>query len=147
MKIQAKAAFAVTSWDEQTWDGQSASSVQGEKLTLARVSYTYSGDMAGQSQFEYLMTYRGDGSGVYVGLERFEGSVLGRPGAVVLQHSGLFDAQSVRGTALVVPGSGSGELGSLRGEGWIELAGQQAQYPITFEFELDGSPRIQSPKE
>jgi hypothetical protein len=137
MKIHATAAFAVTAWDEQTWDGQPASSVQSEKQTLAKVSYTYSGDLAGKSTFEYLMTYRADGSGVFVGLERIEGSLNGRSGSLILQHSGTFDAAGVWGDAMVVPNAGGGELQSLRGTARVELSGHQAQYPISFEFELD----------
>ena len=38
MKNKAKAFFAVTSWDEKTWDGLPAGPVEGEKLTHARVS-------------------------------------------------------------------------------------------------------------
>ena len=137
MKIHATAAFAVTAWDEQTWDGQPAAEIKGEKLTLAKVSYTYTGDLVGQSRFEYLMTYRADGSGVFVGLERIEGSLLGRPGSLILEHSGTFDATSVRGEAVVVPNAGSGELKSLQGHASIELAGHMPQYPIIFELEID----------
>ena len=137
MNIHAEASFAVTAWDEKTWDGQPANTIQGEKLTHARVSYTYSGDLSGQSRFEYLMTYRSDNSGVFVGLEHIEGSLLGRAGSLVLEHSGVFDATSVRGKAVVVLGSGSGELQGLSGYGRIELTGHLAQYPISFEFELE----------
>jgi hypothetical protein len=137
MKIHATAAFSVTSWDEKTWDGQPANSVQGEKLTHARVTYSYSGDLTGQSHFEYLMTYRPDGSGVYVGLEHLEGSLLGRTGSLILQHNGVFDATSVRGEAVVVAGSASAQLAGLQGSAKVEIAGHLPQYPITFEFDLE----------
>ena len=135
MKMNAAAAFSVTGWDEKTWDGQPAASIQGEKLTLALVSYTYSGDLSGQSRFEYLMTYRADGSGVFVGLERIEGSLLGRSGAFILEHRGTFEGSTVRGEAVVVPGSGSGELQGLNGQARIELSGHMPEYPIHFELE------------
>ena len=137
MKIKATAAFAVTAWDEKTWDGQLASIVTGEKLTHALVSYAYTGDLTGQSRFEYLMTYRADSSGVFVGLERFEGSFKGRSGSFILEHNGVFDATSVRGEAVVVSGSGSGDLVGLEGYGRVELAGHLEKYPISFEFDLD----------
>ncbi len=137
MKISAMAAFAVTGWDEKTWDGQAASAVQGEKLTQARVTYTYSGDLDAHSLLEYLMAYRADGTGVYTGLERVEGSLLGRAGSFILEISGTFDANGVRGEAVVVPNSGSGALQGLSGYAHVDLAGHQEKYPILFELDLE----------
>ena len=134
MTTHIQAAFAVTSWDEKTWEGTPAHEVKGEKLTLARISNTYTGDVQGTSQLEYLMTYRADGSAVYVGLERFEGSVLSRNGSLILQHSGTFDGGAVKGAFTIVSGSGGGELVNVYGTGSLELAGQQAAYPIFFEL-------------
>jgi hypothetical protein len=136
MKNKAKAFFAVTSWDEKTWDGLPAGPVEGEKLTHARVSYTYSGDLIGQSRFEYLMTYRADSSGVYVGLERLEVCLKGRSGSFIMEHSGVFDATSVRGEAIMVPGSASGDLQGLDIFARIEITGHLPQYPITFEYDM-----------
>ncbi len=137
MKIQAKSTFSIKSWDERTWDGKPSLEISGEKQTLARVSYSYKGEVQGQSELEYLMTYRADNSGNYVGMERVEGSVRGRSGSFVLQHSGTFDAHGVRGTVFVVPGSGTGELKALRGEGSLDLAGESPEYPLVLEVELD----------
>lgn len=137
MKIQGKATFSVKGWDERTWDGKPASEVTGEKLTLAVVSYGYAGDIQGKSEFQYLMVYRADGTGNYVGLERVEGVLGGRSGSFVLQHSGTFDAQGVRGNAFVVPSSGTGDLKALRAEGRIDLSGHRDAYPLDLEYEFE----------
>lgn len=137
MKTLAHATFAIQSWEERTWDGVLASDVSGEKLTRAQVSYSYQGDIQGAGTLQYLMAYRPDSAGDYVGLERFEGTVGGRLGSFIFQHTGTFGVQGVKGRIFVVPGSGTGELKNLRGEGLLDLAGDQAQYPISLEYELE----------
>lgn len=137
MKTHAQATFAIQSWDEVTWDGIPASDISGEKLTRAQVSYGYQGDIEGTGTLQYLMTYRPDGTGNYVGLERIEGAVGGRSGSFVLQHAGTFSAQGVKGKVFVVPGSGTGELRNLHGEGGLDLSGHQGQYPISLDYEFE----------
>ena len=65
MKKTANARFALKGWDEKPYG-------EGEdlpKLTRATVTKTYTGDIAGEGQIEYLMMYRSDGSATFVGLE------------------------------------------------------------------------------
>ena len=138
MKIDGQAMFAVKSWDEETWAGTPATEVTGAKLTRATVTYTYRGDIEGESELQYLMTYGDDGvTGSFVGLEQVRGSVGGREGTLVFEHTGTFDAQGVKATLRVAPGSGTGELAMLRGLGSVELVGHRAEYPIQFTYELD----------
>lgn len=131
---QAKAQFAVQSWDENTWEEQPSREVEGAKRTRARVTYTYEGDLQGESVVEYQMNYNADGSGQFVALEQFTGSIGGKSGSVTLQHVGTFEP--VRATLMVLPGSGTGELAGLSGQASIELAGHQDAYPITLDYEF-----------
>ncbi len=72
MKKRATAMFAIKGWDEKPYN-----EVAGQpKLTRANVTMTFTGDLEGESQLEYLMMYRADGTASFVGLER----VQGRPG-------------------------------------------------------------------
>jgi len=66
MKQAANTRFAIKAWDEKP------RSVGPDlpKLTRASIAKTYSGDLAGEAQVEYLMMYRSDGSAAFVGLER-----------------------------------------------------------------------------
>ena len=67
MKKTAKARFVIQSWDEAPiTDGEEL-----PRLTRARVSKTFNGEVEGEGQVEYLMMYRGDKSASFVGLERF----------------------------------------------------------------------------
>jgi hypothetical protein len=136
MKTHAKANFSVKSWDEKTWDGNSASEVAGEKLTHASVTCTYTGDITGESQLQYLMSYRPDGSGSFVGIERIEGAIGNRSGSFILQHSGTFEGQNVKGAVFIVPGSGEGDLKTIRGGGTYDMGGAQPHYPMLLEFDL-----------
>lgn len=135
--MDGQAMFAVKSWDEKTWDGHAAAEVSGEKMTRALVTYAYRGDIEGESELQYLMTYSADGTtGAFVGLERVRGRLGGRTGSFVFEHTGTFDAEGVKGTVRIVPGSGSGELLGLRGEGSVHLQGHAAEYPLRLSYEM-----------
>ncbi len=81
-----------------------------------------------------LMFYRADGTGHAIALERIEGTLGGRSGSFVLQHSGTFAAQGVAGTFLVLSGSGTGALEGLRGDG--QLIVQEQPWSIELEYTL-----------
>jgi Protein of unknown function (DUF3224) len=55
-----------------------------------------------------------------VSLQRFRGKLDGRAGTFVLQGQEIVEDGTVKGTWFVVPGSGTGDLARLRGEGGFE---------------------------
>lgn len=129
--MHAKARFAIKSWDEKPYS-------EGEdlpKLTRASVAKTFTGDLEGEGQVEYLMMYRADGSAAFVGLERVVGHIGGKAGSFVLQRTGVFEAGQARESYSVVPGSGTGELRGLRGKG-ASSVGHGMEHPFTLEYEL-----------
>jgi hypothetical protein len=128
---QVNTTFTVKSWDEQPYRELADSS----KFTKVESIFTFEGAFEGESAEDYLMFYRADGDGNYVGLARIEGSLKGQQGSFVVQHSGTFDATGVTVSWFVVPGSGTGELKGLKGESHYRLAGH-GPYPIVFEYEL-----------
>lgn len=128
---QANAKFAVKSWDEKPY----RELADGAKFAQVSAVFTYEGDIEGESSEDYLMFYRADGSGNYVGLARFEGSVEGRRGSFALQISGTFDAVGVNASWFVVPNSGTGDLQGLTGQCTVYLA-DHGPYPIVFEYDL-----------
>jgi len=133
MTLQPNVYFGMKTWEEKPYN-----ELLGElKMTLTHVAYTYQGDIEGESTLDYLMVYREDSSGSFVGLERVIGRVGGRAGSFVLQHTGTFNKIDVNGTLFVVPHSGTGELANLRGEGSINLSGHAERYPMVFNFTLD----------
>ncbi len=131
MKNVATSHFTIKSWDEKPYS-------EGEdlpKLTRAAVTKTFTGDIAGDAHVEYLMMYRADGSATFVGLERVVGHVSGKAGSFVLQRTGVFENGVARESYVVIPGSGTGELQGLRGEG-ASAVGHGTEYPLTLNYEL-----------
>jgi hypothetical protein len=123
----ANGTFELSGWDEQPvaeWDGG--------KVTRASVTQTVTGDVTGAATTEWLMCYAADGTARYVGLQRVEGALAGREGSFVLESSGEFADGVARGSLRVVPGSGTGGLAGLTGEGKLE-----APHGPTATFGLD----------
>ena len=113
---QATGGFEVRGWDEQPWDEPA----EGGKLTRAEVTIEYTGDVDATATIQWLMAYAPDSTARYVGLQRMTGTVAGRPGTFVLESSGDFAGGVARGVLIVVPGSGTGELAGLTGQGTFE---------------------------
>ena len=132
MKQVANAQFAIKSWDEKPY----SEGPDLPKLTRATVTKTFTGDVAGDGHLEYLMMYRSDGSATFVGLERVVGHVAGKAGTFVLQRTGVFENGAAKESYVVVPGSGTGDLKGLRGEG-TSAVGHGLEHPFTLNYELD----------
>ena len=127
----AHCRFAIKGWDEKPYNEVA----DLPRLTRASVTKTYSGDIVGEGQVEYLMMYRGDGSATFVGLERVVGQVDGKTGSFVLQRTGVFEDGQAKESYSVVPGSGTGELRSFSGEGRSSV-GHGMEHPFTLDYEL-----------
>ena len=132
LKTHAKATFALNAWDEKPYNEMNGL----PKLTRVSVTKAYQGDIKGEGKLEYLMMYRDDGSASFIGLERVVGSVDGRSGSFVLEHSGTFKGGLATVTLLVVPGSGTGDLRGLRGNGEFAV-GHQQPYSMTLDYDFE----------
>ena len=131
MKKQANARFAIKGWDEKPYH-----ELTGQpKLTRASVSKTYTGDISGDANVEYLMMYRSDGTATFVGLERVVGQIAGKSGSFVMQRSGVFEDGQAKESYSVVAGSGTGELQGLRGEGTSSV-GHGMEHPFVLNYEF-----------
>jgi uncharacterized protein DUF3224 len=131
MKQQANAQFAIKGWDEKPYH----ESAGQPKLTRASVTKSYTGDISGDANVEYLMMYRSDGTATFVGLERVVGTIGGRSGSFVMQRTGVFEDGQAKESYSVVPGSATGELQGLRGEG-ASSVGHGMEHPFTLSYEL-----------
>ncbi len=132
MSRRAQATFQITSWDEKPIDESEGM----PKLTRATVTKSFSGDIEGEGRLEYLMMYRADGSASFVGLERLVGRLGGRSGSFVLQHTGTFEGGAARATWVVVPGSGTGDLRGLRGDGGFAFAHAE-RYSMRLDYDVE----------
>jgi hypothetical protein len=90
---------------------------EGPVLTRIHVEESFTGDITADGVVEFLQAAQGDGSASFAGIERVTGQLAGRRGTFLLQDAGTVQDQIVSGDWLVIPGSGTGELAGLRGEG------------------------------
>ena len=133
MRTHATSTFEVKKWDEKPYSELDG----GAKFTRASVAKTFHGDIEGEATLEYIMFYPGDGTAGFVGLERIVGRIGNRSGSFVLQHTGSDDGRAAKATYFVVPGSGTGDLRGLKGEGSATLSRNEPDYsmPLDYEFE------------
>jgi len=131
MKKSANARFAITNWEEKPYsEGQGL-----PRLTRASVTKTFTGDIEGEGQVEYLMMYRTDGSASFVGLERVVGRIGGKAGTFVLQRIGVFESGQAKESYAVIPGSATEELHGLQGDG-SSAVGHGTEHPFTLNYDL-----------
>ncbi len=132
MSTHATGTFEVKTWDEKPYDAAEG------RPTLTRASVTQSmhGDIEGEGSVEYLMMYRNDNSASFIGLLRVAGRVGGRSGSFVLQCVGTYENGTVKSSLSVVPGSGAGDLGGLRGEGNF-MARKEPRGTITLDYDFE----------
>jgi len=106
----------------------------GVKLNRNVLSKEYSGDLAGTSEGQMVAAYTATpGSAGYVAIEHFTGSVGGRSGSFVLQHSGLMDRGDAALTVTIVPDSGTGELAGISGT--LEIDNEAGTHSYVLDYE------------
>ncbi|HEY8600046.1 MAG TPA: DUF3224 domain-containing protein [Thermomicrobiales bacterium] len=131
MTTRATATFETVNWDESPFSEIAG----GPKLTRALVTGTYSGDLHGQTTVAFIMVYPDEATANFSGLERIEGQLGSRSGSFVLRHEGSFAGGEAKTTLTIVPGSGTGELAGLRGDG-TSLAPAGTKAELTLDYDL-----------
>jgi hypothetical protein len=115
--MRAEARIMVQGSQAESFD-QAASPA----LMEVHITEIFSGDMDGKSTVRALQVERQDKSASMVSVQRFSGRIGGRSGTFVLQGSEVVESGKIKAIWSVVPGSGTGELSRLRGEGGFEGA-------------------------
>jgi Protein of unknown function (DUF3224) len=95
----------------------------------------YHGDLEATGKGEML--YAGGpakGSGGYVAIEQISGTLQGRSGSFVLQHSGTMTPEGTNMTVTVVPDSGTGQLAGLTGSLTIKIDHGQHSYELDYSL-------------
>ena len=114
---------------------------KAERATLGRMSIDkrFHGDLEATSKGEMLTAGTAvEGSAGYVAIERVSGTLQGRSGTFVLQHSGTMTRGAPLLTIAVVPDSGTGLLLGLAGRMTINIADGKHSYE--FEYTLAETP-------
>ena len=113
-RARAEAKIAVHSSEAKPYD-----QTESPALMEVRLNEIFTGDIDGESTVRALGILRGGRSASMVSVQRFRGK-LGREGTFVLQGSEMVGNGKIKATWFVVPGSGTGDLSGLRGEGGFE---------------------------
>ena len=131
-RARAAAVITVHKYEPAAYDEPA----DGPALSRIHVEESFSGDITGDGAVEFLQAARADGSASFVGIERVTGELGGRSGTFLLQDAGTVRDNIVSGDWFVVPGSGTGQLAGLRGEGGFRAdLGESAQVTLDYWFE------------
>jgi hypothetical protein len=126
----AEATFSITGWEEHTLLEISS----GAKITQAKVTQRYQGDLEATASIDYLMSYSSDGTAQFVGYETITGSIEDFRGSFVIQHIGTFANGIARSSWTVVKGAGTGDFVTLYGLGDY-IAGHEGTAKVMFSYE------------
>jgi hypothetical protein len=129
MLNQLNGTFQITGWNETPYNENG----DGSKQTNAKITQSYTGDIEGSSELQYLMSYLTDGSAIFVGLENISCTIRGKSGDFVIQHNGKFEAGVASSNFTIVPDSGRNELVGISGTGTFK-SGENGQANYTVEI-------------
>lgn len=109
----------------------------GQGILLGRMSLDkrFHGNLEAVGKGEMLIAMTDvDGSGAYVAIERVIGTLHGRKGSFVFQHTGIMNRGDQQLSILVVPDSGTEQLTGISGVFLLNIADGKHFY--TFEYSL-----------
>nr|WP_315235284.1 DUF3224 domain-containing protein [uncultured Albidiferax sp.] len=130
MEQVAKGTFIVK-LSPLTFEGAEAESTLGRMSIDKQIS----GDLSASTQGQMLSAMTATpGSAGYVAIEKVSGSLLGKSGSFVLQHTGRMERGKASLSVLVVPDSGTGELTGLTGEFKINIVDGKHYYEFAYSL-------------
>ena len=112
-----------------------ASDQQPADATLGRmlIDKQFHGDLEAHSRGQMLTAGTSvKGSAGYVAIELVSGTLNGRMGTFILQHTGTMTRGKPQLSVTVVPDSGTGELAGLVGKMAIDIAGGKHSYDFEY---------------
>lgn len=111
------------------------------KLGRMSIDKQISGDLVATTKGQMLSAMTDTkGSAGYVAIERVTGTLHGKQGSFVLQHSALMNRGAPSMSVVVVPDSGTDELVGLEGEFKIIIEGGKHRYE--FEYSLPATAKL-----
>ena len=112
---------------------QAADAAGGGILGRLSIDKQFHGDLEAVGKGEMLTAGTAvKGSAGYVAIERVSGTLHGRSGTFVLQHSGTMTRGAGQLSIRVVPDSGTGQLAGLAGRLEIQIADGKHSYELEY---------------
>ena len=130
MTMHATGTFDVKLTPQAAEDGDAG-------LGRMTIDKQFHGDLEGTSK-GFMLSSAGTivkGSGGYVAMEKVTGTLKGRAGSFVLQHSGTMNSNALHLTITVVPDSGTEQLTGLTGTMNIIIA-PDGKHSYDFSYTL-----------
>jgi hypothetical protein len=112
-----------------------APGIEAAQLGRRTIDKQFQGDLQAHSLGEMIAAGTDvPGSAGYVAMERIEGTLHGRRGSFVLQHSATMNRGEPTLSVTVVPDSGTGDLSGLSGSMSIRI--DDGRHGYSFDYEL-----------
>jgi hypothetical protein len=127
--VHVEVPFTNDRYDEEPYG-----EAEGAEMSRVHISRTFSGGLEGSSTAEILIAKSEDGGG-YVGQDVISGTLGGRSGGFLVQHTGVIGPGGITNTGVIVPGTGTDELEGITGEGTL-LADEEGNHTLTLTYEL-----------
>jgi hypothetical protein len=106
---------------------------EASKIGRMSIDKSITGDLVATTAGQMLSAMTEvKGSAGYVAIEMVSGSLHGKKGTFVLQHTGTMNRGNPGLSVTVVPDSGTGELAGLAGEFQIIIAGGRHSYEFKY---------------
>jgi hypothetical protein len=97
------------------------------------IDKTFSGGLTATSKGQMLGAFTAvEGSGGYVAMERVTGTLNGKTGSFILQHTGTMQGNVATMIVTVVPDSGTEELTGMAGTLQIIIEGKKHSYVLDY---------------
>lgn len=108
----------------------------GAPLARFSIDKQFQGDLVATSKGEMLTGGSAEvrNSAGYVAIERVSGTLHGKPGSFILQHSGSMNRGAPSLVISVVPDSGTGELAGISGNMTIIIEGGKHSYSFDYHI-------------
>lgn len=128
--VHARGTFEISMTAEPPYDEE-------DGINLSRVTFDkrFAGPLDATSKVHMLAARtKVEGSAGYVAIERVVGTLEGRAGTFVLQHSGTMDRGTASLSVTIVPDSGTGELAGISGRMRIEVVDKKHVYDLRYQI-------------
>jgi Protein of unknown function (DUF3224) len=134
MTQTATGSFAVK-LQPLTFEGTDPAADAGAKLARMSIDKQISGDLVATTKGQMLSAMTSTkGSAGYVAIEQVQGTLHGKRGSFVLQHTGVMNRGAPALVVTVVPDSGTDELLGLEGEFQIKIADGKHNYEFSYRL-------------
>jgi hypothetical protein len=111
--------------------------VTGVDVGIMTFCKTFAGDIEGRAETLFTSAYSHEtGTGTYLAMESFAGSIGGRSGTVNIAHTATTTGDDrTHHLMVIVPSSGTGDLAGITGTGSLDID-PDGTHHFTLDYEL-----------